>query len=195
MSIILASASPRRKEILEMTNLKFKVITSDVEEIISENENPKQVTMRLAFEKAMSIAKENEKSIIIGADTVVVIDNEILGKPKDENEAFQMLKKLSNNTHEVITGISVIDISQNKKYIDNVVSKVTFKSLSEQDICDYINTKESIDKAGAYGIQGYGSMLVKKIDGDYLNIVGLPLSKLSEILKSNFNINLFTEGI
>ena len=151
--------------------------------------------MRLAFEKAMSIAKENEKSIVIGADTVVVIDNEILGKPKDENEAFQMLKKLSNNTHEVITGISVIDISQNKKYIDNVVSKVTFKSLSEQDICDYINTKESIDKAGAYGIQGYGSMLVKKIDGDYLNIVGLPLSKLSEILKSNFNINLFTEGI
>lgn len=194
MDIILASASPRRKEILGNTKLKFSIIKSDIDEVICEKESPAQAVMRLAFEKCMDIASKNESALVIGADTIVVLDDKILGKPKDENEAYEMIKRLSNNTHQVITGISLINLENNKKIIDYVVSNVKFKKLSQEDIIDYIKTKESLDKAGAYGIQGYGAMLVEEIHGDYFNIVGLPISRLSDLLKIHFNINLFVEG-
>ncbi|RDY29631.1 septum formation inhibitor Maf [Romboutsia weinsteinii] len=194
MDIILASASPRRKEILGNTKLKFSIIKSDIDEVIYEGESPTQAVMRLAFEKCMDIASKHEQDLVIGADTIVVLDDKILGKPKDEKEAYDMIKSLSNNTHQVITGISLINLGNNKKVIDYVVSNVKFKDLSEEDIIDYINTKESLDKAGAYGIQGYGAMLVEEIRGDYFNIVGLPISRLSDLLKKYFCINLFMEG-
>lgn len=194
MNIILASASPRRKEILENVNLKFTVQSSHIEEVVLENEPPKDLVMRLAFEKCMDVAKKNPNALVIGADTIVALDNNILGKPKDEHHAYEMIKSLSNKKHKVITGISLINLSLNKKVTDYVVSEVTFKDLSEETIKDYIKTKESLDKAGAYGIQGYGALLVDSIKGDYFNIVGLPISKIGDLLKYNFNVNLFMEG-
>lgn len=194
MNIILASASPRRKEILENINVKFDIVKSDIDEVILEDELPPQVVMRLAFEKSMDVAKSNQESLVIGADTIVVFNNIILGKPKDKEDARNTIKLLSGNTHEVITGISLINLSANKKIIDYVVSKVKFKDLSEDDINDYINTGESLDKAGAYGIQGYGSLLIEEIQGDYFNIVGLPISKLSDLVKTHFDINFFYGG-
>ena len=194
MNIILASASPRRKEILENTNIKFDIISSSIEELILGGESPCQMVMRLAFEKGIDIASKHKSDLVISADTIVVLDNNILGKPKDEEEARQMISNLSGRTHQVITGISLINLGKNKKIIDYVISNVKFKKLSKDDIVDYIKTKESLDKAGAYGIQGYGALLVEEIQGDYFNIVGLPISKLSDLLKIHFNINLFTEG-
>lgn len=194
MDIILASASPRRKEILGNTNVEFTVIKSEIDEVILDNEKPQQVVMRLAFEKCLDIASKHEEDLVIGADTIVVLDDKILGKPKDENEAYRMIKSLSNRTHQVITGISLINLQSNTKIIDCVVSNVKFKDLSEEDIRDYLQTNESLDKAGAYGIQGYGALLVEEIQGDYFNIVGLPISKLSDLLKEHFGINLFYGG-
>ena len=194
MEIILASASPRRKEILQNTKLKFEIQKSDIEEVILENESPESMVVRLAYEKAFDVAKRNTDRLVIGADTIVALDNEVLGKPKDQNEAYQMIKRLSNKTHKVITGISLINLKENKIIKDYVVSFVTFKDLSEDSIKDYINTNESLDKAGAYGIQGYGALLVDNIQGDYFNIVGLPISRLSDLLKNHFDINLFYGG-
>ena len=202
MNIILASASPRRKEILENTNVKFKIMASSIEELRLEGESPCQMVMRLAFEKGIDIASRQKSDLVISADTIVVLDNTVLGKPKDEIEARKMITSLSGRTHQVITGISLINLDNNKKIIDYVISNVkyckqlgiNYKNLSEEDINDYIRTKESLDKAGAYGIQGYGALLVEEIQGDYFNIVGLPISRLSDLLKKYFNINLFMEG-
>ena len=194
MNIILASKSPRRREILDNTKVRFSIKESKIDEIIKLNESPKETVMRLAYEKALDVAKNNKDALVIGADTIVVIDNTILGKPKNESEAFEMIKLLSGKTHYVITGFALINLALNKKIIDCEISKVTFKDLSEQCIKDYIQTKESLDKAGAYGIQGYGGLLVKNIQGDYFNIVGLPISKISDCLKDHFDINLFYGG-
>ena len=193
MDIILASKSPRRREILENTKVRFSIKESQIEEIIKDNETPKETVMRLAYEKALDVANNNKESLVIGADTIVVIDDQILGKPKNEEEAYNMIKLLSGKTHYVITGFALINLTLNKRVIDCEVSQVTFKELSDECIKDYINTKESLDKAGAYGIQGYGGLLVKNIKGDYFNIVGLPISKISDCLKDHFKINLFTE--
>ncbi|MGM9535136.1 MAG: Maf family protein [Intestinibacter sp.] len=194
MEIILASASPRRKEILQNTKLKFEVQKSEIEEAVFEEESPESMVVRLAYEKAFDVAQKNRDKLVIGADTIVVLEDEVLGKPKDEEEAFDMIQKLSNKTHRVITGISLIHLKKGIVVNDYQVSYVTFKDLSEDSIKDYINTKESLDKAGGYGIQGYGALLVEGIQGDYFNIVGLPISKLSDLLKDHFDINLFYGG-
>lgn len=194
MDIILASKSPRRREILENTKVRFSVKESQIDEVIKADESPKETVMRLAYEKALDVANNNKESLVIGADTIVVINDQILGKPKNEEEAYNMIKLLSGKTHYVITGFALINLNLNKKVIDCEVSQVTFKELSEECIKDYLNTKESLDKAGAYGIQGYGGLLVKNIQGDYFNIVGLPISKISDCLNDHFKINLFYGG-
>ncbi|MEG0050556.1 MAG: Maf family protein [Terrisporobacter sp.] len=194
MDMILASKSPRRREILENTKVKFSIQDSQIDEVMIENEPPKETVMRLAYEKALKVANDNKDALVIGADTIVVIDDTILGKPKDEAEAYNMIKLLSGKTHNVITGFALINLSLDKKVIDYELSTVTFKELSEESIKDYIKTNESLDKAGAYGIQGYGSLLVKEIQGDYFNIVGLPISKISNALKEIFDMNLFYGG-
>ena len=194
MRIILASKSPRRREILENTKVRFSIKESQIDETIKLNESPKDTVKRLAYEKALDVAKNNEDALVIGADTVVVIDDKILGKPKDETEAYNMIKLLSGKTHYVITGFALINLSLNKKIVDCQISQVTFKELSEATIKDYIQTKESLDKAGAYGIQGYGGLLVKNIQGDYFNIVGLQITKTRDCLKDHFDINLFYGG-
>lgn len=191
MNIILASASPRRKEILENYNVNFNIIKSEIDEVILDHELPIQVVMRLALEKGMDVACKNQGELVIAADTIVVLDDMILGKPKDESDAYNTLNSLSGREHQVVTGISLINLADNKKVVDYVVSKVKFKNLSEKLILDYLKTGEFQDKAGAYGIQGYGALLVDEIIGDYFNIVGLPISKLNDLLIKYFDINLF----
>ena len=191
MNIVLASASPRRKEILENYNVKFNIIKSGINEVILGHESPVQAVVRLALEKGMDVASKNQGDLVIAADTIVVLDDTILGKPKDESDAYKTLNSLSGREHQVVTGISLINLAENKKVVDYVVSEVKFKHLSDKVISDYLKTGEFQDKAGAYGVQGYGALLVDEIKGDYFNIVGLPISKLSDLLIKYFDINLF----
>ena len=189
--IILASSSPRRKEILNRFNLNPLIVEAKIEEKKSYNESPEQVAMALAFEKALWVSnKFNNEEVVIGADTIVVLGNRILGKPKDEEDAFRILSLLNNKEHSVITGISIIRANTNIKIIDYESTLVRFRHLSEEQIKRYINTKEPMDKAGAYGIQGYGEVLVEKIDGCYSNVVGLPLGRLDYLLNKFFNIKI-----
>lgn len=182
--IILASASPRRKELLNSMGLEFEVIPSQVEENIENEKFSLELIENLATEKAEEVAnKITAPSIVIGSDTVVVINNKILGKPKDKNDAFNMLKMLSGNTHQVVSGIAVIDTETGKTIKDSVVSEVNFKQLSDEEINAYIKTGEPMDKAGAYAIQGLAGMFVKSINGCYSNIVGISVFKLAEMLK------------
>lgn len=189
--IILASSSPRRKEILNRYNLNPIIFGAEIEEKQIAGETPEQVAMSLAFEKSFWVSKHfNDEEVIIGADTIVVLGDMILGKPKDEKDAFRILSLLNGKEHRVITGISIIKANTNIKIIDYETTTVRFRHLSEDQIMRYIHTKEPMDKAGAYGIQGYGQILVEKIDGCYSNVVGLPLVKLDYLLNKFFNIEI-----
>ena len=188
--IILASSSPRRKEILEKYNLHPIIINSDIIEKSYSGEKPSQIAMSLSFQKSYNVSMLHQEQIVIGADTIVVYGNEILGKPKDKDDAFRILKLLNGKYHSVITGISIVQNSTNIKVVDYETTKVKFRELSHNKLKDYINTNEPMDKAGAYGIQGYGALLVEKIDGCYLNVVGLPLVKLDFLLNKFFKISL-----
>ena len=179
--IILASQSPRRKEIMETAGYDFEIIVSNAEEKIEENLTPEEVAKSLSLQKAQAVAKDNSDKIVIGADTIVVLGDEILGKPKDREDAYKMLKNLSGKTHIVYTGIAVI--CGEKIVNEAVATEVEFYELSDEEINAYIDTNECNDKAGSYGIQGRGCLLVKGIKGDYFNVVGLPIATLSKIIK------------
>lgn len=185
---ILASASPRRKELMSRMRAPFQVIPSNAEEVITESD-PKEAVKRLAKLKASDVAVrclesreyiENgkEDTIILGADTVVVYEGRILGKPKDKEDAKRMLSMLSGKTHQVYTGVSLIRIPMMSSYTFCQRTDVTMYHMSPEDIEYYVNTGEPMDKAGAYGIQGMGGIYVKKINGDYNNVVGLPIARL-----------------
>ena len=178
MNVILASNSPRRKELLAREGIDFKTIPSNYNEIENFGLTPQKYVEYLAFNKAKSVFEVN-KGVVIGADTIVVFNGKILGKPKDKDDAIFMLKTLSSSTHEVITGYSII--SKEKSITGNEITKVTFKSLTDKQIVDYVNTGSPLDKAGAYGIQD-GDFLVEKIVGDYDNVVGLPVLKIKKLL-------------
>ncbi len=181
-NIILASASPRRKELLKQITENFEVVVSSVEEIVPNNIPQEEVPQFLATLKAKDVASHNPDKLIIGADTCVFYDGAILGKPKDRQDAINMLSTLSGKTHSVITGCAII---KNGKSISfSVKTDVEFYDLSENEIYDYIDTKEPFDKAGGYGIQGKGALLVKGIKGDYFNVVGLPISQLKRVMNS-----------
>lgn len=185
--IILASNSPRRKEILTNVGIDFTVMGSDIDEVVREGESPESVVMALAFEKAIDIASRVEdNSIIVAADTIVY-KNTILGKPSDDKDAYKMIKSLSGSSHEVYTGFTILRANTNLKITDYVKTSVVFKELDDETINRYIETKEPMGKAGAYAIQGYGSTLIESIVGDYFNVVGLPISRVSEVLKEHFN--------
>ena len=183
MKVILASASPRRLELLRQIGIEPVVCPADFEEGDGTASQADAIVLANALGKCRAVAMlKGEDAPVIGADTVVVIDNEILGKPKDKTAACQMLRQLSGRVHEVLTGIAV---KYNGKEVAEVVhTKVYFRSLSEADIAAYVATGEPLDKAGAYGIQGRGAVLVEKIDGCYNNVVGLPISRVNEILNS-----------
>lgn len=193
--IILASGSPRRREILSNMGLDFDVFISDADE---DSVSPEGITtgiyvQELAILKASAAAGSIGKAdkLIISADTVVVSEGEILGKPKDEEDAMRMLHALSGKCHSVFTGICVMRASDAFSVCAAVETKVYFKELSEEKIRAYVATKEPMDKAGAYGIQGKGALLIEKINGDYLNVVGLPVARLFEILEKDFDYDLF----
>lgn len=185
MHYILASASPRRQELLTKIVEDFDVIVSDFDEdSVKFNGDVEEYVKTLAKGKALDVAsKVKEDAIIIAADTIVVIDGKILGKPKNEKDAYDMLNMLSDNVHRVYSGIAVINTE--KKLMENkaVFTEVKFSKLTHEDIINYINSKEPLDKAGAYGIQGLGALFVEKINGCYYNVVGLPLNLLNNIIK------------
>ncbi|MBP3447313.1 MAG: septum formation inhibitor Maf [Clostridia bacterium] len=180
--IILASASPRRRELLALAGVDFAVKVADVEEVIPENASPDEVVKSLAIQKASAVAQENPDSIVIGSDTVVALDGVILGKPRDEEDAVRMLKTLSGRSHTVYTGVAIIYGEKTSNFCE--ATEVVFNSLTDEEIRNYVATKEPMDKAGAYGIQGKGCVLVEKIVGDYFNVVGLPVSRVYRELKS-----------
>lgn len=179
--IILASKSERRIELLKDANIEFKVIASDIEEKIDTNIKPIENVLNLAKLKGLDVYNKNQDSIVIAADTIVVYKDKIYGKPKDENDAYNMLKELSNKTHEVITAVFIKN--KNKEELFSSTTKVTFKDLSDYEIMKYIETKEPFGKAGSYAIQGLGKALVKTYEGDFFNVVGLPLKETLEKLK------------
>ena len=176
--LILASKSPRRRELMKFITDEYTVKTAEVDESLPENISPAEAVLYLSRIKAQPFRNDNDT--VIGADTVVAIDGIILGKPADENDAKDMLKRLSNRVHSVFTGVTIIKGEKEKSFF--VETMVKFLELSDEMIENYIKTGEPFDKAGAYGIQGYGCLLVESIEGDYFNVVGLPVSKLSQSL-------------
>ena len=186
LKFILASASDRRKELLSRIISDFEVKISDFDEgTVEVSKDIEKYVKTLAEGKAKSVALNcTNDSIIIGADTIVVIDDNILGKPKDKDDAFRMLKLLSNNVHRVYSGVTVINNEKQVMKSDCLYTEVYFSELSDEEIWRYIDTGECLDKAGAYGIQGYGGVFVEKINGCYYNVVGLPLNLLNKMIKN-----------
>jgi septum formation protein len=180
--LILASNSPRRRELLTQAGLIFSVIPSEVNEHEVTISDPDVFVRTLAESKAVDIAEKHPDSWVIGADTIVVIEKQILGKPASAHAARDMLRRLSGNVHQVFTGYCICCKHKNRFFTDAVKTDVRFKNLSEAEIEWYIQTGEPFDKAGGYGIQGIGSFLVKSIEGSYTNVVGLPVCEVVDIL-------------
>ncbi|KAB2834918.1 MAG: septum formation inhibitor Maf [Candidatus Dadabacteria bacterium] len=183
--IVLASSSPRRTELLRATGLGFEVIHPSSNETVSDGEAPEEFVLRVSLEKACSVSSAlgDGAAIVIGADTIVVVDGEILGKPGDTEEASSMLRKLSGKEHRVYTAFSVVRAKNELLHSESVCTAVRVKPLAASEIEGYIKTGEPMDKAGAYAIQGAGSFIVSGIEGSYSNVVGLPVEELLEALK------------
>lgn len=180
MNVILASASPRRKELLGYIVPRFEIIPADVDETLPEEIPAEKSAEFLAVKKAVHISAQYPESIVIGSDTVVIVDGEILGKPADEADAYRMLKKLSGKVHTVVTGVCISQGEKKKSFSE--ATRVEFYPLSEEEIRNYIATGDPMDKAGAYGIQGEGCVLIKGIEGDFFTVMGLPAARLKREL-------------
>ena len=188
--LILATSSPRRKDLFDKFNIDYLAVESNIIEKLSISDNPIQFAMTMAFSKAYNVAKQYDQDIVIGADTIVVYKDEILGKPKDEDDAYRMLKALSGKEHDVISGICLVNLSRKIKVVDFDITRVKFRDISDGIIMKYIATKEPLDKSGAYGIQDFGGLLVESIHGSYYNVIGLPLVKLDELLIRYFDLSI-----
>ena len=180
--IILASTSPRRKQILDMMGVKYEAVSPNYEEDNSINLSPKETVMLFAREKAKSVAQKNN-GIVIGSDCIISFNDKKIGKPKDKEDAFNTLKMLSGKTHQVITGVALIDTETGNEIKDFEVTDVKFKDLTDEEIKKYIETGELLDRSGSYAIQGYASVFVEKINGCYYNVMGLPVNKVFSGLK------------
>lgn len=180
--VILASASPRRRELLRMVGIEHDVIPADVDESLREGEAPQAYAERLAREKGAVVAGRYEDAIVISADTIVVIDGRVLGKPRDGGEAADMLRALSGRSHVVHTAVAVTRHGGREVTAGIETAAVTFRRLDDADIATYVETGEPLDKAGAYGIQGYGATIVERVEGDFFAVMGLPLRRLVELL-------------
>ncbi len=183
MKLILASSSPRRIEILSLLGLDFDVIPAKIKEIPIEGK-PIITARKLSREKALSVWKMYKDAVVIGADTLVYLGNEIIGKPKDEEDAKRILKRLSGKWHNVVTAVSII--SKKRKLTFHDIARVKFRNLTDKEIEDYVRSGEPLDKAGAYGVQGFGATIVEKIHGNFYTVMGLPVVKVYEALKSFF---------
>ncbi|GAA0334007.1 Maf family protein [Bacillus carboniphilus] len=179
--LILASGSPRRSELLKQMDVSFQVHKSGADESLPPNIRPQDAVTELSSRKALEVASQYPNHFVLGADTVVSIQNEILGKPETEEEAFTMLKKLSDTTHQVFTGVTLVVNGQAHSFYEG--TDVTFWTLSDEEIKQYIKTGEPFDKAGGYGIQGKGAYFVKEIKGDFYTVMGLPIAKTIRQLK------------
>jgi len=187
--IILASQSPRRRDLLKQIGLEFEIDPSNYEEDMTLDMEPRKLAEYLSLGKTKDVAQRHKDSIIISADTIIAVDNEVFGKPKTPEKAKYMLQKLSGRAHSVITGFTIINTEINKQISKSVETKVYFKNISEEEMDAYIATGEPLDKGGGYAIQGMAALFVEKIEGDYFNIVGLPIIALTDELK-NFGIKI-----
>ncbi len=178
---ICASASPRRREILSSCGYDFEVIPSDADESIEGSLTPAETVTELSKRKALSVSEKHPDAVVFGCDTIVVLGGTILGKPRDEADAKNMLRLLSGKTHAVLTGVTITDGTKTVTFYEN--SEVTFYDLSDETIASYVASREPMDKAGSYGIQGLGCILVKGISGDYFSIVGLPIARTARVLR------------
>jgi septum formation protein len=187
LKLILASASPRRAEILRNAGIRFEICSSDVDESRLDNESPGEYVRRLALVKALAAADKNPAlgvaALIIGADTVVVVDDDVLGKPASRDDAKRMLRSVSGRVHEVHTGLALMQTSGMQQRVVEEITRVHFAHLNDQEIEDYIATREPFDKAGAYAIQGIGGRFVNRVEGCYFNVMGLPLARLWSLLR------------
>lgn len=181
--IILASTSPRRNELMKLLGIPFEVIASELDESSIKEKDPERLVQILAQEKAKAVSKGSKNSIVIGADTIVYHKGKIIGKPKDKKHAAEILRSLSGQQHSIFTGFAIIDSDNDKSFVGVASAKVTMKELNDAEINSYIATEEPMDKAGAYGIQGIGGLLVEKLNGHFYDVVGLPLTVLRKELK------------
>ncbi|WP_372634646.1 nucleoside triphosphate pyrophosphatase [Cohnella sp.] len=186
--LVLASSSPRRQELISLLGLPVRIIPSGADENTPETWSPREIVEELSKRKALAVKQDltespDESSIIVGSDTIVVLNGQIMGKPRDGQDAARMLRQLAGNVHEVYTGVSCVRASDGKEATSHRVTKVRMRALSEDQIARYVATGEPMDKAGAYGIQEIGSVLVESIEGDYFNVVGLPVSLLAVLLE------------
>jgi len=181
--IVLASASPRRKQLLEQIGLRFEVEPSDYEEDIAPGSEPHEMAKKLSLGKARAAARKHRKALIIAADTFVVFGDRILGKPHSNAEAREMLRALNGQAHSVISGFTILDAETGQVVSRSVETRVHMRKLTLREIDGYVRSKEPLDKAGGYAIQGRGAVLVERIEGDYFNVVGLPLSALADALR------------
>ena len=179
--IILASKSPRRRELMELLHIPFEVIVSDIDEQIDYKNDLVKEIEKLSYQKAHAVFKDHEDALVIGSDTIVKIGIDVLGKPKNIEDAKAMLKELSDNTHQVVTGVTILYKDQTETF--SSVANVTFYPLSDEEIDEYIATNEPMDKAGSYAIQGDAAKFIRCIEGDYYTIVGLPIAELYHRLK------------
>jgi septum formation protein len=191
-SVILASASPRRKTLLEQIGIKFAAQASNFVERIPSSAEPHGLSRRIALEKARIVAVMHQDALVIAADTFIVLDNRIIGKPHIEEEARETLNALSGRAHSVITGFSIIDTGDGKVLTKSVETRVYIRNLAQNEIDAYMASGEPMGKAGSYAIQGLGATIVERIEGDYFNVVGLPLSALVEALKE-FGIHILSD--
>lgn len=190
--LILASESPRRQQLLAGLGLRFETQASQISEDVPGHNSPEQVVKELSLRKAMAVAKERMEGLVIGSDTIVVHNQQILGKPQDDADAFRMLLDLQGKTHEVYTGLAVVNAATQEYKLGYQATKVTMCSLSEERIKQYINSQEPLDKAGAYAIQGLGATLIENIEGDYFTVVGLPLRLTAQFLRE-FGVDILAK--
>lgn len=181
MKIVLASASPRRRELLATAGFEFDIVVAEVDESVPEGISPTQGAVLTARKKALAVAASQPDCCVIGADTVVVVDGDVLGKPHSRAQAIEMLTRLSGRTHTVVTGVCVVLGDKELSFADE--TRVEFYPLTREQIESYVDTGEPMDKAGAYGIQGRGCVLVKGISGDYFNVVGLPVARVARAIR------------
>lgn len=186
--LILASGSPRRMELIRLLGISFEVCSSHADEYITRRLPPDKTAILLSRRKARDVAKTHPHDLVLGVDTLVFAQNEILGKPKDKQDAVRMLHLLSGKSHRVYTGFTLL--KDNQSYSESVCTEVIFASLSEKEIEKYIATGEPLDKAGAYGIQGQGACFVENIRGDYYSVMGLPVQRIYTVLKNVFGVVL-----
>lgn len=181
--IVLASSSPRRRELLALTGLSFQVDAGNYEEKMTSHLAPRALARRLSRGKAVAVARKYADALIIAADTFIEYRGEFLGKPHTPKEAVRMLRILNGGTHSVITGFTILDTATGKMTSRSVETRVYFRKLSSREILAYVRSKEPLDKAGGYAVQGLGSLLIRRIEGDYFNVIGLPLAAVAEALK------------